>query len=47
MENKKILIVDDDADLALATRLVLESAGYDVEEAANGEMALLRSQGQK
>ena len=33
MENKKILIVDDDADMTLATRLILESAGYDVEEA--------------
>lgn len=42
MENRKILIVDDDADLVLATRLVLESAGYDVEEAANGESALQR-----
>ena len=40
MENKKILIVDDDADMTLATRLILESAGYDVEEAINGEMAL-------
>ena len=40
METKKILIVDDDADLVLATRLVLESAGYDVDEAADGETAL-------
>jgi len=40
VETKKILIVDDDADLVLATRLVLESAGYDIEEAANGEIAL-------
>ncbi len=42
MEKKKILIVDDDADLVLATRVVLQSAGYDVEEAANGETALER-----
>jgi CheY-like chemotaxis protein len=40
MESKKILIVDDDADLVLATRLVLESAGYTVEEAATGESGL-------
>mgnify|MGYP001081213285 CR=1 FL=1 len=30
MEKKKILIADDDADLVLATRLVLESAGYEL-----------------
>jgi CheY-like chemotaxis protein len=40
METKKTLIVDDDADLVLATRLVLESAGYAVAEAANGELGL-------
>ena len=47
MENKKILIVDDDADLTLANRLILESAGYDVEEAANGEMALEKMRADK
>ncbi len=47
METKKILIVDDDADLVLATRLVLESAGYDVEEAANGEMAVEKMRADK
>ena len=40
MESKKILIVDDDPDLVLATRLVLESAGYVVEEASTGEAGL-------
>jgi CheY-like chemotaxis protein len=40
MEPKKILIVDDDPDLVLATRLVLESAGYVVDEASTGEAAL-------
>ncbi len=40
MEPKKILIVDDDPDLVLATRLVLESAGYVVDEASSGEAAL-------
>ena len=36
MSKKRILIVDDDADLVLAIRLVLESAGYRVESAPNG-----------
>ena len=40
MDQKKILIVDDDADLVLANRLVLESAGYVVDEAANGAEGL-------
>jgi CheY-like chemotaxis protein len=42
MEQKTILIVDDDADLVLATRLVLESAGYQVAEAANGKAGLAK-----
>jgi CheY-like chemotaxis protein len=37
---KTILIVDDDPDLVLATRLVLESEGYNVEEAATGREGL-------
>jgi CheY-like chemotaxis protein len=40
MEPKKILIVDDDSDLVLATRLVLESAGYEVVEAFTGQEGL-------
>ncbi len=40
MEPKRILIVDDDPDLVLATRLVLESAGYVVDEAATGDEGL-------
>jgi CheY-like chemotaxis protein len=40
MEPKKILIVDDDPDMVLATRLVLESAGYVVDEAGTGEEGL-------
>lgn len=36
----KILIVDDDDDLVLALRMVLESANYVVERAANGEEGL-------
>lgn len=42
MEPKKILIVDDDPDLVLATRLVLESAGYEVEEASTGKDGLAK-----
>lgn len=40
MDQKRILIVDDDADLVLANRLVLESAGYVVDEASNGAESL-------
>jgi len=35
MENKKILIIDDDADLTKATQAVLESEQYIVVTAAN------------
>jgi CheY-like chemotaxis protein len=35
MTSKRILIVDDDPDIRLATKLPLESAGYQVSEAAN------------
>ncbi|MCB9455475.1 MAG: response regulator [Anaerolineaceae bacterium] len=40
MAKGKILIVDDDPDIALATRLCLESAGYEVFEAHNSETGL-------
>jgi DNA-binding response OmpR family regulator len=35
MNPKRILLVDDDPDIRLATRLPLESAGYQVSEAVN------------
>ena len=35
-----MLVVDDNADLRLTTRLLLESEGYVVETAANGAEAL-------
>jgi len=38
---KKILIVDDNPELRKITRKILEAAGYDVLEAANGAMAVL------
>lgn len=42
MASKNILIVDDDPDIVLANRLVLESAGYAVEEAASGDECLAK-----
>ena len=42
MTQKTILVVDDDPDMVLANRLVLESAGYAVEEAASGEACLTK-----
>jgi len=47
MEPKIILLVDDDADLVLANRLVLESAGYQVESAANGQEGLQKMRERK
>ena len=44
MEQKRILIVDDDPDLVLASRLVLESAGYLVDEAVDGIECLEKMQ---
>ena len=37
---KKLLIVDDDADMRLSLKLALEIAGYTAEVAANGREAL-------
>lgn len=39
----KILIVDDDPDFVEATRMVLESAGYKVISAADGDEGLRRA----
>jgi CheY-like chemotaxis protein len=36
----KILVVDDDPDFVLVSRTILEGAGYEVMEAANGRIAL-------
>src|SRR5438270_7126557 len=36
-----ILIVDDDADFRIGLRTALEMKGYEVDEAANGEEALV------
>ncbi len=37
----KILVVDDDPDFVEATRMVLESAGYEVISAADGDAGLI------
>jgi CheY-like chemotaxis protein len=36
----KILVVDDDPDFVLVSRMILEAEGYEVIEAANGSEAL-------
>lgn len=38
----RILVVDDDPDITIAVRTVLEAAGYQVETAADGEEGLER-----
>jgi CheY-like chemotaxis protein len=38
--NKRLLVVDDDADMRLTLKLALELAGYTVEVAANGREAV-------
>lgn len=47
MEPKYILLVDDDPDLTLANRLVLESAGYQVETASSGKEGLDKMRARK
>lgn len=47
MAQKRILLIDDDPDFALAHRLVLESAGYVVDEAANGQEGLAKMRDNK
>lgn len=37
---KKILIVDDERDTIVALKILLESAGYEIEASANGRLAL-------
>jgi len=38
--SRRVLVVDDDADMRLTLKLALELAGYDVDVAANGREAL-------
>ncbi len=44
MEKKRILIVDDDPDLVLSVRMVLEANGYLVDEASSGAAGLEKMQ---
>ncbi len=43
----KILVIDDDPDMILASRLPLEAAGHTVMEARNGSEGLKRIQAQR
>ena len=43
----KILVVDDDPDFVESTRMVLESAGYEVISAANGDEGLAKVRSDK
>jgi len=42
MSKKRILVVDDDPDFALAVRMILEAEGYLVEEAKSGVEGLAK-----
>lgn len=46
MYKNKILVVEDDPDLAEAYRLILEQSDYEVALARNGEEALVQSNAQ-
>lgn len=42
MNKKYILVVDDDEDLVLSVRLILESAGYQVDSAPDGAAGIAK-----
>jgi two-component system, OmpR family, alkaline phosphatase synthesis response regulator PhoP len=44
---KRILLIDDDEDLVLSTRLILEAAGYRVDSAADGDAGLAAAEAHK
>ncbi len=37
---KKILLIDDDQDFLMATKLILEKSGYEVSQAENGKSGI-------
>ena len=41
---KKVLIIDDDPDIVEAERMILESHGYEVDSASDGEAGLAKAQ---
>lgn len=43
MEEANILIVDDDEDIRRTMRLILESEGYNVDEAVSGREAIVKT----
>ena len=47
MTQKRILIIDDDSDYTLAHRIVLEGAGYLVDEAPDGKEGLVKMRANK
>lgn len=47
MAKGRILVIDDDPDIALATRLCLEDAGYEVTEARTGAEGLEKVQAER
>jgi len=44
---KKILVIDDEADIRDIVRMYLSEAGYDVIEASNGQEGILRAQNER
>ena len=44
---KRILIVDDSASVRTVARIALTEAGYEIEEAANGQEGLQRLTGER
>ncbi|MFO8102146.1 MAG: response regulator [Dehalococcoidia bacterium] len=47
MNNKKVLVVDDEANLTRSVAFILRREGYDVEVASNGEEAINKAQNSK
>lgn len=45
--SKKILVIDDEADIREIVRLLLKDEGYEVIEAANGQEGILKAQNEK
>ncbi|HUS59145.1 MAG TPA: response regulator [Planctomycetota bacterium] len=42
--SKKVLIIDDDPDIVEAEKMILESHGYDVDSASDGESGLAKAE---